>query len=359
MKIPLITDIHYGVRNDNAAMLDSNKLFFDNVYFPYINEHDIREMIFLGDLLDRRKYVNFITAKRLREDFINPHLRLDCYMHLILGNHDVYFKNTNEVSGVKELCHRYSEDYDMRIYDAAADVKLSDGTHVLFVPWICDANREHTMKVIESTKAQICLGHLELKDFAFDRHTIAAHGDDASIFRKFDFVGSGHYHHISSQGNIHYLGAHAEFTWSDHKDPRGFHVFDTVTRELEFIENPYHMFEKLHYTDVELDMKEVLEEYDFTQLTNKYVKVVVRDRNDVALFNVFMDRVEKSNPLDIQVVDDHLNLNVTEDDTIVDEAEDTLTIFKKTISTTNTSGIDPIKLDKFISSLYSEALQSE
>jgi hypothetical protein len=119
------------------------------------------------------------------------------------------------------------------------------------------------------------------------------------------------------------------------------------------------MFEKLHYTDVELDMREVFEEYDFTQLTNKYVKVVVRDRNDIALFNMFMDKVEKSNPLDIQVVDDHLNLNLTEDDTIVDEAEDTLTIIKKTISTTNTSGIDSIKLDKFISSLYSEALRSE
>jgi hypothetical protein len=263
------------------------------------------------------------------------------------------------VSGVKELYGNYCKDYELNIYSTAVDGKLSDGTLVLFVPWICDANRQATMEVIESTKAQICLGHLELKDFAFDRHTIAAHGDDASIFRKFDFVGSGHYHHKSSQGNIHYLGAHAEFTWSDHKDPRGFHVFDTVTRELEFIENPYRMFEKLHYTDVELDMKEVLEEYDFTQLTNKYVKVVVRDRNDVALFNVFMDRVEKSNPLDIQVVDDHLNLNLTEDDTIIDEAEDTLTILKKTVLSTNTSGIDPIKLDKFISSLYSEALQNE
>lgn len=359
MKIPLITDIHVGVRSDNVAFHENNRLFFNNIYFPYLKEHHIHEVIFLGDLLDRRKYVNFISAKHLREDFIEPHIEMECYIHLVCGNHDVYYRNTNEVSGVKELYHRYDRDYELAIYDTATEIKLPDNTEILLVPWICDANRQHTMEAIEKTKAQICLGHLELKDFALDRHNIATHGDDASIFRKFDFVGSGHYHHISSQGNIHYLGSHSEFTWADHKDPRGFHVFDTKTRELEFIENPYRMFEKLHYTDVELDMREVLEEYDFTQLTNKYVKVVVRDRNDVALFNVFMERVERANPLDVQVVDDHLNLNEIAEAEIVDEAQDTLMIFKKAIGTSNTAGIDPIKLDKFVSSLYSEALQSE
>jgi hypothetical protein len=215
------------------------------------------------------------------------------------------------------------------------------------------------MKAIAETDAQICFGHLELKDFAFDRHTIATHGDDASIFRRFDVCCSGHYHHKSSQGNIHYLGSHSEFTWADHKDPRGFHVFDTSTRELEFIENPYRMFEKLHYTDVEIDMKEVIQDYDFSQLTNKYVKVVVRDRNDVVLFNMFMDKVERANPLNIQVVDDHLNLNLTEDDTIIDEAEDTLTIMKKAILSSNTAGINADKLDQFIGELYHEALSLE
>ena len=32
--------------------------------------------------------------------------------------------------------------------------------------------------------------------------------------------------------------------------PRGFHIlFDTETRELEFIQNPYEMFHKIYYDD--------------------------------------------------------------------------------------------------------------
>lgn len=340
-------------------MIDNTKLFLDKIYFPYLKAHSIREVIFLGDLLDRRKYVNFLTAKRLREDFVEPHMVMGAYLDIILGNHDVYYKNTNEVSGVKELYGNYSADYDLMIYDQATDKILSDGTKILYVPWICDANREATMKAIAETDAHICFGHLELKDFAFDRHTIATHGDDPSIFRRFDVCCSGHYHHKSSQGNIHYLGSPGEFTWGDHKDPRGFHVFDTVTRELEFIENPYRMFEKLHYTDVEIDMHDVIKEYDFTQLTNKYVKVVVRDRNDVVLFNVFMDKVEKANPINIQVVDDHLNLNLVDNNTIIDEAEDTLTIMKRAVLSSNTTGINVDKLESFITNLYSEALALE
>lgn len=358
MKIPLITDIHYGVRNDNAAFLDNNQRFFDDIYFPYLITHNIKKVIFLGDLLDRRKYVNFVTANRLRTDFIEPHRDLDINLDIILGNHDVYYKNTNAISGVKELYGNAGYQF-MGIYDTSVTAVMPDGTSILYVPWICDANREATMNAISDSKAQICFGHLELKDFAFDRNTIATHGDDASVFRKFDICCSGHYHHKSSQGNIHYLGSHSEFTWSDHNDPRGFHVFDTKTRELEFIENPYRMFEKLHYTDVEIDMKEVISEYDFTQLNNKYVKVIVRDRNDVVLFNMFMDKVEKSLPLSIQVVDDHLNLNLSDDDNIVDEAQDTLTIFKKAITSSNTAGINATKLDSFIVDLYQEALSFE
>src|SRR5580704_5434111 len=74
-------------------------------------------------------------------------------------------------------------------------------------------------------------------------------GMSPALFDKFDVVASGHFHHKSTKGNINYLGSHGEFTWSDYNDERGFHIFDTETRELEFIPNPYRMFEKVHYSD--------------------------------------------------------------------------------------------------------------
>jgi len=72
MKIALITDTHWGVRNDNSTFLDNNKKFLDDIFFPYLDTHGIDTVIHLGDLVDRRKYLNINTAKRLREDFIRP-----------------------------------------------------------------------------------------------------------------------------------------------------------------------------------------------------------------------------------------------------------------------------------------------
>ena len=58
-KVLLITDQHFGVRNDNQYYLERYRLFYENIVLPYIDEHGITEIINLGDTFDRRKYVNF------------------------------------------------------------------------------------------------------------------------------------------------------------------------------------------------------------------------------------------------------------------------------------------------------------
>jgi hypothetical protein len=57
-------------------------------------------------------------------------------------------------------------------------------------------------------------------------------------------------------------------------------------------------------------------------------------------------------------VEDHLHLDLMEDEEIVDEAEDTLTVCKKYIGQLNLS-VDQKKLERVITNLYSEALQIE
>ena len=107
MKIALLTDSHAGVRNDTVAFHDYMKRFYDNVFFKYIDANDIHTIIHCGDIIDRRKYININTANRLRKDLIEPALYRNITWHQILGNHDTYHKNTNEISSFIELFNHY------------------------------------------------------------------------------------------------------------------------------------------------------------------------------------------------------------------------------------------------------------
>ena len=92
-------------------------------------------------------------------------------------------------------------------------------------------------------------------------------------------VFSGHYHHKSDDGHVYYLGNPYELTWNDYKDPRGFHLFDLESRELEFIVNPYTLFERIEYSDA------TSESFDPTIFKDKYVKVVVISKTNQYKFD--------------------------------------------------------------------------
>ena len=305
------------MRNDHVAFLDANKRFLDNVFFPELASNDVKHVIHLGDLVDRRKFINFNTATRLRQDFLEPLSLKNITVDIIAGNHDTYYKNTNEVNALRELVGRRRGDDRDRPYD---------GLKVLLLPWICDGNREESLNAIKTTRAQVVMGHLELQGFEMYRGSMVSHGDDPSIFERFDLVCSGHYHHRSTNGHICYLGSHAEFTWSDYDDPRGFHIFDTETRELTFIQNPYKMFKKIWYDDSDTNF--VNSDINYSEYKNTIVKVVVKAKNNPYWFDMFIDNLEKAGTIDLQVVEDHLNLNLEDDTDIVNEAEDTITIFR-------------------------------
>ena len=354
MKIALITDTHWGVRNDNIAFMDNSKEFLDEVFFPTIEREAIRTVVHLGDLVDRRKYINIRTASRLRKDFLEPLSNGGYDVHFIAGNHDTYFKNTNSINALRELV---VGKYKFRVYDQFPFESDFDGTKVLMLPWICDENREASLHAIRNTPAQIVMGHLELQGFEMFRGSIVSHGDDPSLFDRFDLVMSGHYHHRSSSSNIHYLGSHAEFTWSDYSDPRGFHIFDTETRKLTFIENPYRIFKKVWYNDI--DDSFLSKQIDYSEYKNCILKVIVQNKTNLFWFDKFIENLESENPLEIQIVEDHLNLALEDDKDIVDEAESTLDIFKKYIDGFEIKNIDKKKLENKIVELYNEALTLE
>lgn len=346
----------FGARNDNLAFHDYFEKFYADVFFPYLEKHNIDTVVQFGDLFDRRKYVNFITLSRSREYFFDKLRERGITLHVFVGNHDTFYKNTNDINSPDLLLHEYE---NVHVYSHPTDIKLDD-TPITLLPWVCAGNYQQCLDHIAQTPAQILFGHLELAGFEMHRGAFNDHGQfDHNVFSKFDLVCSGHFHHRSSRGNIHYLGTPYEMTWSDFQDPRGFHIFDTSTRDLEFIQNPYRMFNKIHYDDSNgmATMEEILD-INLDIYRNTFVKVVVHQKTNPYWFDMFISKLEKNGVVDMQVVEDHLNLNLEDDSDIIDEAEDTLTILRKVVEGIDTN-VPKKDIDNFLTSLYTEALHVE
>ena len=353
--IAMPTDTHAGVRNDNPAFQLYQKRCWQ-WFFDYIDEHKIKHVIHLGDIYDRRKYVNFMSAKRLREDFFEPLAERGIDTHIIVGNHDMYYKDTHEVNALEEVVRgRYS---NINIYSVPRIVNI-DGLDIQLMPWITESNREEAFEAITKPKAEIMMGHLEVQGFTMHRGAISDHGMDRNVFDKFDRVYSGHYHHRSTIGNVTYIGAFGEYTWADYNDPRGFSVLDTNTRNLEFIKNPYRMFRIVKYDDiVDENIVEKIQKTDFSRFKDCYIKLVVVNKSNPYAFDLLFDSLYKAGPLDIQIVEDATVLLDSEDDMEVDEAEDTATILRKYISGL-TLPVNNDKMKDFMIDVYNESLQVE
>jgi DNA repair exonuclease SbcCD nuclease subunit len=355
MKFAIITDQHFGVRGDSVVFHDMMDKFYSEFFFPYLKEHGIDLIVDTGDTFDRRKYVSFYTLSRARKYWFDPIRDNNMKLITLVGNHVIPYKNTLQMNALDLLLNDYD---NVEVISEPTELTLGN-MKTLMIPWICEDNYKQTMDLIETTKAQVAFGHLELGGFEMYKGAGAGSHDgmDSKIFQKFDFVGSGHFHHRSTKGNITYFGCPYEMTWSDFNDPKGFHIFDTETRLCTFIENPYRMFYKFIYDDSKGTLTDFTD-IDYSPYKNTYVKVIVKNKNNPYWFDLFIDAMEKAGPANIQVVDDNLNLNLETDEDIVDEAEDTLTILRKYVDNLELDA-DKKKLDMLMRSLYEEAISIE
>ena len=352
MKVAVITDTHWGARNDSQAFMDYFRKFYEEIFFPTLQEQGIDTIIHMGDVVDRRKFINWKTVYQMREMFFDVCYERNINLHLVTGNHDTYFRNTNQVNSLSGL--RLADKENFTVYEKSTEIEL-DGTKIFIQPWICDENKEESLKAIEETNSQLLFGHLEVRGFEMHLGQYSQTGVDASMFKKFDMAFSGHFHHKSDNGNIYYLGNPYQITWSDYKDSRGFHIFDTKTRELEFVLNPFEMFHKIHYDDEKMTLESIQND-DYSIYKNCYVKLIIMNKKNPFWFDTLMDRLYAVDVADISIAENFdQDLDIEND--MINEAEDTLTILSKYVNSLN---IDNKKeLDNLLISLYNESLTIE
>ena len=351
MKFAVLNDTHAGVRNDSIHFHEYMRRFYEEVFFPYCIENDIKHIVHLGDYFDKRTGINFLSLQRNKEHFIEHLIENDMTMDLTLGNHDLYYKNTSEVNSCDALLK-----YDNITIYKDTITKDYDGLKICLIPWIHKNNLEDTMEHLQFTDGQIAMGHLEIEGAIMMPGYYSSHGTSKETFKRFEHVYSGHFHTGSTMDNITYLGSQMEFTWSDYGDVKGFHIFDTDTREMTKIKNPIRMFEKIFYDDTKLTQEEILA-MDFSHLKNMFTKVIVINKENPYWFDLFIEKLAKADVIDFKIVEDHGNLGDMSDEDMAQDAEDTLTILSKHIDTMEISQ-DKEKLQNIIRSLYTEALDN-
>lgn len=349
MRVAIITDTHWGARNDSLAFIDFFEKFYTNVFIPKIKAEGIDTVLMLGDTFDRRKYTNHVSLFHAKRIFFDPLAEMGVTIHMLVGNHDTAYKNTNDVNTPSLLLHEYT---NIKVIHEPTTIELG-GVPICMMPWICPDNYADSLAMISTTPAEICMGHFEIAGFSMYRGMESHDGLSKNLFDKFDMVFSGHYHHRSDDRHIYYLGNPYELTWQDFNDPRGFHIFDLSNRELEFVLNPYCMFKRVEYDDKEKEPVDL----STLELKDCYVKLTVANKTDLYKFDMFMQKLYNKGCHEIKVVEDMSEFN---EGAIADDVnlEDTMSVLSHYIDTVETDA-DKEELKSFMKTLYTESINIE
>jgi len=341
MKIAIITDQHLDGRKGSLAFWNYFQKFYDEIFFPTLEKEGVRVVFDLGDTFDNRKSMDFNTFHRVRENYFER-LR-DYEVHMLLGNHCTYYKNTNRINSPELLLEQYN---NIKIYSEPKEILMGKKVF-LMLPWINKENQEDVFSRLETSEADICCGHLELTGFEVTPGMKMDHGMDPQLFHRFKRVWSGHYHHKSKKGNVQYLGNPYQMYWNDYKDRRGFHIYDTESDKLKFVANPYEIFDKIFYDDTSMDYNK----QDVSDYKDKYIKIVVNEKRDYQMFETLVDRLYNVGVHDVKIVE-----TLVEEDTadIEVSTKDTLTLLNEYIDEVEMS-VDKSDLKGLMRTLYIES----
>jgi predicted phosphodiesterase len=342
MKVAIITDTHFCARKSSRLFQDYFELFYKNVFFPTLEQYGITTVIHMGDAFDSRKSIDFVGLDWTRRVVLDPLLKYD--VHMITGNHDCYFKNSNKVNSPELLLSEYT---NIKTYSEPTEIKV-DNLNILLLPWINSENQEKSLQLIKKTKSKIAMGHLEMQGFRVNKNLVMEHGLEADIFSNFTKVFSGHYHTRSNNGTVFYLGNPYEIYWNDVNDTRGFTIFDTETLEHFPVDNPYRMFYNIYYEDTPHQT------FDTRDYENKILRVIVRKKSNQKQFEKFVDKLYTANVAELKIVE---NFQIQESEEFeAFESEDTFSILQRYVEESECV-LDKTTITNILGEVYKEALE--
>lgn len=350
MKIAIINDTHFGGRNDSQNLYHIQREFFEKQFFPYLKKNNIDQIIHAGDIFCRRKYINFRSLDFFNEVFVQNVVKENIKVDIIVGNHDVFWKDNNNLNSPNLLINHLD---NFNIFIDTVEQEY-DGRKILLCPWLCRENFHESMKLVKKTDAEICIGHFEFNGFNLLPGVKSEDGMSKKEFEKFYMVLSGHYHTKSDDGQVFYLGAQYPMNWSDYDDPKFFHILDTEKMTLKAIKNKREYYHKVVYNDKENDYNK----FNVKKYDNCHVKMIIEQRDKPLMYENLINRFHKSDVEDLKIIEKE-NFEYEEDEADFDEVEDMMTVLNSYVSNITLEDDEKTKVKSLMSNLYTEALSED
>lgn len=316
-KILMISDIHFGVKNNSEKYLTIIKNFFLETLKNAIDTRNIKDVRILGDLFDCRNNINVRTMNTVLEIFRwYEENRKDVHFKILLGNHDIYYRNRIDVNSV-EILRGLS---NITIVDKIVRETINDKKIITF-PWLVEESailHEFNSVCAGKEKFDLCLGHFEIKGFEISKGQYDDFGMDKGKFKNFKRVFTGHYHLRNTMNQISYLGCPYPITWSDYGDIKGIHIYDIEESKTEFIENTDSpTFIKLTINDLLTDSSLV------DKIKGNSVKIVIDKKYEELDILKSITRVEGLQPIKLDIEHEYIE-EIADDDDLDIETSDIL-----------------------------------
>ena len=308
MKLAIITDTHFGCRKNSVFFMEEQKRFYIEKFFPYLKEHGIDTVLHLGDFFDNRKTVNFETLRHAKDCFMNPIVENGIHLHMLVGNHDSYYKSDGNLTSTKLL---FDDLPYVNVYDSITDLTFGD-KKFLMVPWIFPIQKDETVAKLKLDTSDVCCGHFEMVGVVFQGTTLSRKGIDTDTFSHYPHVFSGHFHKKSQ----YYIGSPYAMSWSDYDDPKRIIVYDTDTAIAEDVYLAEDTYFKIEYPIPAGEEPPV-----WSQYKDKIVRVLVKKKDNISEFDKFIENIESYGPQELDIKEEYLYLDVIEDDDIDDDTD--------------------------------------
>jgi len=213
------TDLHVGAKSNSQQHNEDCSAYINWFCANVKADKDIDYIVFVGDWHEVRSSINIYTLKYSYEiaSKIND---LDLPVFFIIGNHDLYHRNTRDVYSVTP----FQEFENFTIIDTPTVVdNIGDG--VLLCPFLFP---DEYPDLVEFNKIPIWIGHFEFKGFVVTGYNITMKsGPEHTDFKKPKHIISGHFHKRQQSGNVTYIGNTFPTNFSDAGDfERGMMVLD-------------------------------------------------------------------------------------------------------------------------------------